>query len=417
MKTLFQFELKKIFKRKSTKIAIVLTFSCIILLTISFVNDNLYTNINGDDLHGPSAIHLKKEQFSNLEGYLTIEALSNAFLEYQSAINNSANDTSEHNLGSEMSNEVYIKHIQKYNDVLNLIRRTYSPVGTYNYYVLSSLSLEDLNHFYSTRSDKVLEVLNMDYSYGNYIESEKVHIIALNNKVKTPFYFAYTDGWSDMLKRGFLTISLIIVFAVCVCISPLFSNEYQSGTDAIILSTKYGKNMVIIAKIISSVVFASILYFGAMILFSGIMLFNYGMEGWNASFQILSFLSPYPLTILQVFLNGIALGYLVVLSTTSFTIFLSAKSRTAFSVIIVNALWILAPLFIQSSKTNMLFNRILELFPAKAMDAFTVFSVFDTYNLFGHIVSYPCMIIVFSIVVIIISIPFTYTAFKNHQVI
>lgn len=53
------------------------------------------------------------------------------------------------------------------------------------------------------------------------------------------------------------------LLAVCIVVAPVFSGEYQAGTDAVILSAKYGKTKLTTAKIAASFLFgtaASILH-------------------------------------------------------------------------------------------------------------------------------------------------------------
>jgi hypothetical protein len=146
------------------------------------------------------------------------------------------------------------------------------------------------------------------------------------------------------------------------------------------------------------------------------MLCFFGIDGWNASFQTISFTSFYPLTVSQVYLYGVAIGYLVILSVMAITMFLSARLKTTFAVVLISTLWLLVPMFIPSSKTSQILIKIIGLLPAKSMHAFTVFSVYNTYNLFGNIVFLPSVIVMFASFITVISIPFAYMRFRKHQV-
>ncbi len=416
MYTLFKHEFRKITRKKSMSISFVCLFLCIGLLSAMFIAESSWSGETGSIINGPAAIALHKKQAAELEGYLTTEKLASILAHYQIITNNPANYTSLGAEGKSISNEVYGREIQKYDDILDLMRRAFSPSGVYDYYVLSSVTQDDVKTFYEQRSVKIDEILNMDYSTGNYSEAAKEYILQMNSKIEKPFYFAYTQGWADMLTRGFLSILLIISFIVCICISPIFASEYQTGADSIILSSRYGKNKVIIAKILSSIVFTTCLYTVSMLFFTGLMLCFHGTTGWNAPFQMASFTSPYPLTMIQVYLYGLAIGYMVIISITSIILFLSAIMKTSFAVVIIGALWIFVPMFIPSSKTSSLINSVLALLPAKAMDAFTVFSVYNTYNLFGNIITLPAAITLFSACLTVIALPSAYFRFKRHQV-
>lgn len=416
MNPLFKYEFKKIMKRKATIVAITCVFLCILLLSVLFISENYRVDENGNEITGLSAITLTKEQLSGLKDYLTTEKIAAVFAENQAVMNNPANYTSNENGDSYISNEAYGRYIEKNTEILNLIRRVFSPVRTYNYYILSSLSMSDMDTFYERRTENIATILNMDLSYGNYSEAEKEFFTEMNNKITTPYYFSYTKGWEDILSRGFLSITLLISIAICVCISPIFAFEYQTGADSIVLSTRYGKSKVITAKILAAVFFTTCLYFSAILFFSILMLCNYGITGWNVHFQIVSLLSPYALTMLQVYLYSLIIGYLVIMSSMSFNMLLSANMKTSFSVVVISIIWLLIPLFIPGSKSGLLFSRLMSLLPAKALEVFVLFSSYDIFELFGYIIPLPIAVIAFSSIVILVSLPFAYLGFKKHQV-
>ncbi|QUH28680.1 ABC transporter permease [Vallitalea guaymasensis] len=413
---LFKFELKKIFRRKSSFGALIGVLLYVLLLAIVFVSENSYVDQNGNEVNGLSAINLKKEQMLVWEGSLTTDKLDSVLTNYQTICNNKENYVSDGNGGSCISDEAYGKYLQKDQEVADLIRRVFSGANNYDYYILSSLSSEDMSRFYEQRYDLVNDILNMNYSYGKYSDAEKEYFLQLNRKIDTPYHFAYTDGWFDILSKGLGILMLVIAFAVCVCISPIFASEYKSGAASIILSSRYGKGKVITAKILASTFFTTIVYFGGILIFTLLMLCCYGSTGWNANLQIISLIAPYPLTIFQVYLYGLIIGYVINLAVIALVMLLSSRMKTSYAVIIVSALCLFVPLFIPNSKTNLLIRQITSLLPANAMNTFLVFSVYDVYNFFGRLVSLPVVIVVTSILTIIITLPFTYRGFKKYQV-
>lgn len=416
MYTLFKFEFRKTIKKRLVSIALACLFLCIGLLSILFIAESSWTDETGNIIKGPAAISLHKNQSGALEGYLTTDKMASILERYQAITINPDNYASTGAEGKSIRNEIYGREIQKDEDVLDFMRRAFSPAGTYDYYVLSTVTLYDVAALYDQRTAKIDEILNMDYSTGNYTQAEKEYLLQMNSEIETPFYFAYTQGWTDMLTRGFLSILLMVSFIVCICISPVFANEYQTGADAIVLASRYGKSKVITAKILSSIVFTTCLYVVSMLLFTGLMLCFHGAAGWNAPFQFASFTSPYPLTMLQVYGYGLGIGYVVILSIMAITLLFSALMNTSFAVVIIGALWVFVPMFIPSSKTSSLINDVIALLPAKAMNAFEVFSVYSFYDLFGNIISLPTAIIMFSVCVTIIALPLAYSRFKRHQV-
>jgi len=60
----------------------------------------------------------------------------------------------------------------------------------------------------------------------------------------------YREGWEIYMSS--FELLMFALLAVCIVIAPVFSGEYQAGTDAVILSGKYGKTKLVTAKITSS---------------------------------------------------------------------------------------------------------------------------------------------------------------------
>ena len=413
MNMLLRFECKKLLNRKFTVITIFALMLCVMALSFLIISENTNYNADGSRISGMKAIRVNKASQAISEGKLTKQKLLEAFHQYQKVMNKPSN---YEGTTDDLKDEVYVTELQPYDNVLSLLRRNYSPTGRYDYYILSSVSDEMIDQFYEIRHAKIQELVNMDYSYGNYSQTEKEFILNKDSKIKTPFSYDYADGWGDILQRGFFTVFLLIGLAVCVIIAPIFAYEYQTGADAVVLSTRFGRKRIIQAKILAGFLVSSGIFFFATAFFMIINFAAYGIQGWNASFQILSFTSFYNLTILQVFLRGILLNYLIVMAVMSITILLSSVCKTSFSAVIISALWVFVPLFISSSKSSKAFNYIINLLPAKALDTYTVFSVYDVYSFGQTVISLPLVILLFSTFIVLIALPLAHRSFSRHQV-
>lgn len=413
MNMLLRFECKKLLNRRFTVITFFVLMLCIIALSILIISENTYYKVGGARISGTEAIQANKASQAIPEGKLTKQKLLKAFHQYQTVMNNPSGFKGGTN---DLKDEVYVTELEPYENVLSLLRRNYSPMGRYDYYILSSVSDEMIDQFYKVRHAKIQEIVNMNYSYGNYSQTEKEFILNKDSKINTPFVYDYTNGWSDILQRGFFTAFLLIGLAVCVIIAPIFANEYQTGADAVVLSTRFGRKQIIHAKILAGFLVSSGIFFFATALFMIINFAAYGIQGWNASFQVLSFTSFYNLTIFQVFLCGLLLNYLIVMAVMSITMLLSSVCKTSFSAVIISALWVFVPLFIPSSKSSKLFNYIVNLLPSKALDTYTVFSVYDVYSFGQTVISLPIVILLFSTIIVLIALPLAHRSFRRHQV-
>ena len=119
-------------------------------------------------------------------------------------------------------------------------------------------------NFYQERHAQVQSILDMDYTTGNYTQTEKDTIMKLDAEVSSPITYDYSDGWKTLLIRDFQTVFLLIALVVCIIISPVFAYEYQTGTDAVVLSSRYGRQETVLAKIIAGFSITSIIYFIAV---------------------------------------------------------------------------------------------------------------------------------------------------------
>ena len=296
MKTLIYYEKRKILRRKSTIIACLLMLLSIIALSFVFVSDQDYYRADGTEVSGMEAIHVKQEMDHALAGPLTAERLKDALQQYHTVYGNSDN----FGTSGALKDEVYCKDILPYNGILNLMRRIYSPAGAYDMNILSSITNERVENFYQDRHAQVQSIIDMDYTTGNYTQAEKDTILKLDAKVSDPITYDYSDGWKTLLTRDFPTIFLLIALVVCIIISPVFAYEYQTGADAVVLSSKYGRRETVWAKLIAGFTVTSRIYFIAVLVSLISVLAVFGVQGWNCDFQILSTTAYYGLKIWQV---------------------------------------------------------------------------------------------------------------------
>lgn len=261
MKTLIYYEKRKILRRKSTIIACLLMLLSIIALSFVFVSDQDYYRTDGTEVSGMEAIHVKQEMDHALAGPLTAKRLKDTLQQYHTVYGNSDN----FGTSGALKDEVYCKDILPYNGILNLMRRIYSPAGAYDMNILSSITNERVENFYQDRHAQVQSIVDMDYTTGNYTQAEKDTILKLDAKVSDPITYDYSDGWKTLLTRDFPTVFLLIALVVCIIISPVFAYEYQTGADAVVLSSKYGRRETVWAKLIAGFTVTSRIYFIAVL--------------------------------------------------------------------------------------------------------------------------------------------------------
>lgn len=417
MKDLLVFELKKIIKKRLNIIVILGSLALtVILFTLPVVQFSSFDN-GGNQVRGFSGIKLEKQLQEELKGTLTEERITNDILKYQDLFNNPKNIVINDGR-KELNNSTFNKNVVPKLSYLRFINNNYinTKFDDYSLSEIENLPIENGVNFYEQRDKKVSSILNANYEDWNYSNQEKSFWIEKNKDVSIPFEYGYHEGW----RTVFSCIELLVlpIIAICICIAPMFSGEYQSGADNIILSARYGKSKLIVAKILASFIFAFIVYTINISVGLGTVLFSFGIDGWNLPIQIINSTTPYSLTFLQAISICILTIYLVMFAMVSITLLLSAKFKTAFSVLIIMICIIMMPLFFKFSETNGMWNHILMILPY--MSCQPVFGMdltnYVSYPFPGFTMDILTMRMMLYLIISIICIPFAYRVFKKHQV-
>ncbi|OAB42779.1 sigma-70 family RNA polymerase sigma factor [Paenibacillus glacialis] len=195
------------------------------------------------------------------------------------------------------------------------------------------------------------------------------------------------------------------------------SSPYQSGADSIILSSRYGRNKVITAKLKASFIVSLGLLALALITYTLLLLGIYGFEGGGTSVQIIKLMAPVPYTVFQTYLWVVFIGSLACLLVGAVTLWLSSRMRSPFHVIITIGILLIGPLLIPASKSSRLFNHMMDLLPGNMFDSFTKVTGYEVFHIFGQLIPEYKVMAGFSIIVIALLLPLTYRSFKTHQVV
>ncbi|MCM1262906.1 MAG: ABC transporter permease subunit [Butyrivibrio sp.] len=417
MKKIIRFEFMKVLKKKSFLCAVLLMIVMLIIVPCLTISENNWINEDGMEITGMVAIRAKRNALENYSCDLTTEKLQSVIINYQSAYADPASFIKEDGTASSwINNAAYAKYIQSDSDIKFLIDMAFTPQGdTYDYYAIGSMDIKDAENFYEKRLGKVEEYLNMDYSYGNYSEEDKEYFLTKNEKLTIPFHYEYNTGWNKLFGISYVSL-MVIALVVCITLAPVFSSEYQTGADAILLSTKYGRSKLIVAKIVSSFLLTSVIYALGILILTFVTFLIYGIEGADCSLQVLNFLAPADVNLLQTYLYVILTGYFMCLFMQGITLLLSAKMSSPFPVIICTMVFFFVPLFLPYSRSSRTYNNILNLMPAKMAAAYTALTKYEVFHIFGLKISYPIMLILVAMFVSVITLPFAYRAFHKHQV-
>jgi len=248
---------------------------------------------------------------------------------------------------------------------------------------------------------------NTSYQYKANLMEQKMLKGLL---VKKAYYF---NTWGSLINN--ILDFPMAVLLILIMVSGVFSVEYASRMDALILSSKQGKRQFIRAKIVANIIFISIVFLSIVSLTTLVQIFISGFDGWNSPIQSLLYYQgcPFHLNILQYYLLGVGILLMGLILFSMLVLLVSTITKrplTSFFITIIISFLSIVSMprygFLKEIGVYCDFLRPLNLFRN-----------FSSYNIFGT----PVLnIIVEPIIVIVISIAAVYLmsrTFRNHQVV
>lgn len=407
---LVKYEFLKILRKKST--LIVMAISLIITGFLFGLPILQYQTYNEDGvIKGITGIDYTKKQYAKLSVPLSEEYITKTIREIQELFEN------PDNVGYD-GNEQFLIEDAYWNDIapreklLDMIATTYvSPNEREGYNSFPNLDVTDGANFYQAMKSKIKTLL--DTPSRALSDVQKEYWSSMASKVDTPLQYGYYEGWEIIISS--FELLMFSILAICIVIAPVFSGEYQAGTDAVILSGKYGKTKLITAKILASLLFGTIAFVLHIIVACGLPLAAFGVDGWNLPLQIANTTIPYPFTFLQAVLINIGIIYLVMLAMIGLTLLLSAKMKSPYLVLIVLVPVLFIPMFLSPNGTTGVYNLTLFLLPYRS--TMPEFSKYISYQ-FGNFVldTLTARAILYSLLTVIM-VPLARLGFKKHQVV
>jgi len=328
MNRMIGLELKRVAKTRSTWIlaAGALLLSIVMaLLVISFAH-HWYLDENGTEARftGRDAIYANQERQKPIEGELTPEKIQAAFEIYHEVYETH---------GAKIENipqDLYYQRIVPVNAILNRVREVYVDKSTGIPVPLYEISPEEAANFYGQRTERLADYLSQEYKDSPDAVEQA---LAINEKVKAPFYYVYGVGNSDTSE--YLTICIFLLVMLCTVIAaPIFSADYQSGADDILRCTKHGRRRLAVVKLLSAILLTTAIFAACV---SAFILISYTAFGWESlkttlqlAFSAISFV---PLTVGEANMLVVFSGLLTFLATVCFTLFLSTIFKNPITVL------------------------------------------------------------------------------------
>ena len=406
---LIKYEFLKILRKKST--LIVMAASLLVTAFLFGLPVMQFQTYNQEGvIKGVEGIAYEKEQAAEYSVPLTNEYITETIREVQQLFENPDNVGYD---GNEqfLIEDAYWNGIAPRESLLNVIAKNYSnPNESVGYNALPEVDISEGTNFYGARQDKIEKLLNA--SSREMTEEQKAYWRDMNSKVDEPFQYGYSDGWEIIISS--FELIMFALLAVCIVIAPVFSGEYQAGTDAVILSAKYGKTKLTTAKIIASYLFGVFAFTLHVVVALGLPLAAFGFDGWDLPLQIANTTIPYPFTFLQAALVNLGVVYLVLFAMIGLTLLLSAKMKSPYLVLIVLVPVHFIPLFLSPTGTTGAYNLTLFLLPYRS--TIPEIGKYISYQFGGLVLDAFTMRAILYAVLTVVMLPLARLGFKKHQV-
>lgn len=236
-----------------------------------------------------------------------------------------------------------------------------------------------------------LKIYNKEntFEYKNFIKSKKM--ISRLSKPKS----IYKGNWSEVLD---LRVSAIMkVILLVTGLASIFSREYSTKVAYLNLSSKNGKTNLNTAKIIASLIYATVVFMFILILFH-IQALVLGLPNGDYALNCLSEAAIYNLSIKQYYLISLGISYF---GTIIFAILIMLTSLMSKNIIVSFGI----PLVIYFLNNIIKISQSLDKYInnislSKIIDGKDVFKEYLTFNVFGNPILYPYLLMSLGLMVL-----------------
>lgn len=323
--TLYQYELKKIWKRKMVRITTGILMLIAVYMGVSESLTTGHSKTNGSTtvyMNGFEFVAFEKENAQMISGRkiddALLEEVKAAYQRVHVADKEGDSMTTMYMKDGEDAEQLF-KLREQYTEIYRYVRNIMG-----NYEAIHSISEDAL---YQKRNEKLQSLWEEQF----LTEEEKAYWLEKEDSIEKPFVYSYAEGWSTILDE-FLSLIFMLSLGIAICLSNVFSDEHLRKTDQLILCSKYGKKKLFYAKIAAGVSFGTAIGAGLLCLTMLSTFSVYGVEGFDTAIQVYLPVCSWNLTMGQavLFMSVVYLFAAVFLSI--MTMFLSEALENGIAV-------------------------------------------------------------------------------------
>ena len=248
--------------------------------------------------------------------------------------------------------------------------------------------------YYELREQKQKQLMEKQ----GLTETEKEFWSRKEEQVQKPFVYHYHNGPANLLK-SFQALGFFILILSAVGLSGVYARETADNMNQLLLCSRYGKKHLFVVKFAAGITW--ILAASSLVIISLLIPFIaiYGMEGMGEMVQLVKPLSMMPFTIGRMLAVYMGIFLLTAVLFASVAMFLSVITQNALTVICVLMGYLLVDLFADFPDKLRLLQKIWSLRP-NAVLMNTGFSNFRLFHLAGVILfNYQAAPILYTLII------------------
>lgn len=412
---LYLMELKRILKTRSVLIvilgAIVLT-ALLAYAPISFVRYT-YQDEAGNEVKvkGLEAIKLVKAEQAEYSGIITPEMIVRALAQYQECAGQYENGVYD----EKMPVEEYNKKIAPVSFIVRKLAEVYADDTTGIAAETMDLTAEEAGQFYEQCSRHLVDLMNMEQPNRPQAREKAT---AMYEKVEKPFaYYPGTD--TNAIEYFGIMVFLMAVIGVVIT-APIFSVEYQTESDQILRCTRHGRRRLAAVKLLACFTILTILYAVCMTIFTVTVNSAFGWEARQTDIQFaFSAITFVEMTVGRLQMLVIGIGYLTLLATVFFTLFLSSRLKSVFASAISALIFCILPIFLSNFWGGSLAEWICAILPSggTGMGNSFLYALLDTRFLYLGSQAFwtPCVMVAAAAVNTVLFTILTVVSYCRHR--
>ena len=379
----FTAELKRLLKTRSILIlmlAALLLAPVLAYFPASFASWT-YKDDSGQEIRaeGKAALKLEAKNQGQFQGAITEEILAAALTRYMDFAAGYEGGLPDGIYDERVTAGDYYEKVANVDGLLSRVNEAWADPDTGLAPGLHNLTAEQVKGFYPQCRQHLKDLLFLEGGANARTENAVREAFILYDQVKMPF--TYKPGLtSDAIEYVGIYVFLLVLICTFILV-PVFSSDSQTQADQILRCTRYGKRRLAWGRILAGLTVVTVMYVAGISLFLLLVNLPFGFQSLKTSLQILwTAIAFLPLNIGQAELLIAAAGYVTLLSTVCFTLFLSGRMKSVFASGVTAFLFLLIPILLYMMLDGNLGNWICSILPSGGVglsNSFT-YAIIDT---------------------------------------